>query len=104
MLVKGPESSVGSVLDSLSYVMQHREFDPPRSLPAVGIYPLKLTWVLTPFPKTLSDESINRGLVCAHIHSIKRTQTVLTFMGECRQQKYTQHAPSMKMECDYFCG
>ena len=25
-------------------------------------------------------------------------------MDECRQQKYTQHAPSMKMECDYLNG
>ena len=33
-------------------------------------------------PKTLSDESINRGLVCAH----------------------TQHAPSTKTECDYLNG
>ena len=24
-------------------------------------------------PKTLSDESINRGLVCAHMHFIART-------------------------------
>ena len=42
--------------------------------------------------KTLSDESINRGLVCAHMHFIARTQKILTFMswtGECRQQKHT---------------
>ena len=41
-------------------------------------------------PKTLSDESINRGLVCAHMHSIARTQKILAFMsrtGEYRQQK-----------------
>ena len=31
--------------------------------------------------KTLSDESINRGLVCAHMHSIVRTQKILTFMS-----------------------
>ena len=58
-------------------------------------------------PKILSDESINRGLVCAHMHSIARTQKILTFMsqmGECQQQKQTQHAPSMKMECDYLNG
>ena len=42
---------------------------------------LELTWVLTPFIKTLSDESINRGLVCAHKHSITRTQKILTFMS-----------------------
>ena len=33
-------------------------------------------------PKTLSDESINRGLVCAHMHDfIARTQKILTFMS-----------------------
>ena len=42
--------------------------------PVGGIFPLELTWVQTPFPpKTLSDESINRGLVCAHMHFIART-------------------------------
>ena len=25
-------------------------------------------------------------------------------MGECRQQKHTQHAPSTKTECDYLSG
>ena len=45
------------------------------NLPVEGIFPLELTWVQTPFPlKTLSDESINRGLVCAHMHFIARTQ------------------------------
>ena len=56
---------------------------------------------------TLSDESINRGLVCEHMHFITRTQKILTFMsktGECRQQKHTQHAPSTKTECDYLNG
>ena len=32
-------------------------------------------------PKTLSDESINQGLVCAHMHFIARTQKILTFMS-----------------------
>ena len=42
--------------------------------PVEGIFPLELTWVQTPFPpKTPSDESINRGLVCAHMHFIART-------------------------------
>ena len=57
--------------------------------------------------KTLSDVSINRGLVCVHMHFIARTQKILTFMsltGECRQQKHTQHAPSTKTECDYLNG
>ena len=50
--------------------------------PVEGIFPLELTWVQTPFPqKTPSDESINRGLVCAHMHFIARTQKILTFMS-----------------------
>ena len=42
-----------------------------------GIFRLELTWVLTPFPKTLLDESINQGLVCAHMHSIAWTSKIL---------------------------
>ena len=41
------------------------------------------------------------------MHSIARTQKILTFMsltGECRQQKHTQHAPSTKTECGYLSG
>ena len=58
-------------------------------------------------PQTLSDESINRGLLCVYMHSIARAQKILTFMSyteECWQQKHTQHAPSTKTECDYFNG
>ena len=32
-------------------------------------------------PKTLSDESIDRDLVCAHMNFIARTQKILTFMS-----------------------
>ena len=32
-------------------------------------------------PKTFSDESINRGLVCAHMHSIAWTLKILTVMS-----------------------
>ena len=52
---------------------------------------LELTWVLTPFPITILDESINKGLVCAHMHSIAQTQKILTFMS---------NAPSTKTQCD----
>ena len=52
------------------------------NFPVEGIFPLELTWVQTPCPqKTLSDESINLGLVCAHVHFIARTQKILTFMS-----------------------
>ena len=46
-----------------------------------GIFPLELTWVQTPVPQKLQDESINGGLVCAHMHFIARTQKILTFMS-----------------------
>ena len=80
------------MLGSLCCMMQHREFGPPWSLLVEGIFPLELAWVLTPFPKTLFDESVNRGPICAHMHSITLTQKIVTFMpwmSECRQQKNT---------------
>ena len=67
-------------------------------------FPLELPWVLTPFPEIRFDESINQGIVCAHMYSVTQTQKILTFMswtGECRQQKHTHHAPFTKTECDY---
>ena len=41
--------------------------------------------------KTLSDESINRGLVCAHMHFIARTQKILTFMAGNKNTPSTHH-------------
>ena len=41
------------------------------------------------------------------MHSITRTQKILTFMslmGECQQRKHIQQAPFTKMECDYLYG
>ena len=65
------------VLGLLSCWMQRCGFDtPPGKIFLVKIFPLELTWVQTPFP--LSDESINRGLVCAHMHFIAQTQKILT--------------------------
>ena len=32
-------------------------------------------------PKTLSDESIDRGLVCEHMHFIPWTQKIVRFMS-----------------------
>ena len=76
----GRNSSVGS---AWARCPQRRGFDPPLGTFSVeGIFPLELTWVQTPFsPKTPSDESINRGLVCAYMHFIARTQKILTFMS-----------------------
>ena len=50
----GRNSSVGSVLGTLSCVTQRRRLDPAlrRIFPVEGIFPLELTWILTPFPKT----------------------------------------------------
>ena len=78
----GRISSVGSTLGSLSSVMQRRGVRSSTEHLVEGIFPLELTCVLTPFPKTLSDEStcISRGLVCAHIYSIARIKTILTLM------------------------
>ena len=76
----GRNSSVGSAWARCS---RRRGFDPPLGTFSVeGIFPLELTWVQNSIPpKTPSDESINRGLVCAHMHFIARTQKILTFMS-----------------------
>ena len=52
----GRNSSVGSVLGLQSCVMQRHEFNPQEILKFMS-------------PKTLSEGSINRGLVCVHMHS-----------------------------------
>ena len=48
----------------------------------------------------LSDESTNRGLVCAHLfHGMDaKDPDIHVLGGECWQQKHIRHAPSMKME------
>ena len=53
MMEGGLNTTVGSVLGSLSCVMQHRGFNPSlrRLFPVEGIFLLELTWVLTPVPK-----------------------------------------------------
>ena len=67
---------------------------PPSSEPPVeGIFPLELTWVLTPFHKTLSDESINWGLVCAHMHSISQTLKILIQMNAGNKLTFSMHHP-----------
>ena len=50
---QGPEQLVSSVLSSLSLLMQGCGFDTPlgRFFLVEGIFPLELTWVLTPFPQ-----------------------------------------------------
>ena len=102
----GRNSSVGS---AWARCPQRRGFDPPLgTFSGRGDFSLGVNMGSNSIPpKTLSDDSINRGLVCAHMHFIARTQKILTFMswtGECRQQKHSQHAPSTKTECDYLNG
>ena len=102
----GPNSSVGS---AWARCPQRCGFDPPLgTFSGRGDFSLGVNMGSNSIPpKTLSDESTNRGLVCAHMHFITRTQKILTFMsstGECRQQKHTQYAPSTKTECDYLNG
>ena len=63
--------------------------------------PLKLLGMNCVKKKTLSDESIDQGVDCAHMHSIAGTQKILMFMslmGECCQQKHpdcTSHEDRM---------
>ena len=47
--------------------MQRRGFDPPlgRIFSGTGDFSLELTWVMTPFLKSLSGESMNRDLIHA---------------------------------------
>ena len=64
------------------------------NFPVEGISPLEVTWVQTPFPlpppppkkkkkkkPTLSDESINRGLVCAHMDTDSKDPDVHVLDG-----------------------
>ena len=78
---RGQNSSISSLLGSLSCVIQRLWVWSSSELLVEGISPLGLTWVLTPFPKTLLVESIYRGLVCAHMQSVAHTWKILTFMS-----------------------
>ena len=76
----GRNSSVGS---AWARCPQRRGFDPPLgTFSGRGDFSLGVNMGSNSIPpKTLSDESINRGLVCAHMHFIARTQKILTFMS-----------------------
>ena len=65
----GRYSSDGRVLGSQSCLMQRRGFDPTlrRIFPVEGIFPLGLTWVLTPFPQnSFGWEYKPRSSLCTH--------------------------------------
>ena len=74
-LLGGWNSSVGSAWA--------RGFDPPLgTFTSRGDFSLGVNMGSNSIPqKTPSDESINRGLVCAHMHFIARTQKILMFMS-----------------------
>ena len=76
----GRNSSVGS---AWARCPQCHGFDPPRgTFSGRGDFSLGVNMGSNSIPpKTPSDESINRGLVCAHMHFIARTQKILTFMS-----------------------
>ena len=76
----GRNSSVGS---AWARCPQRRRFDPPLgTFSGRGDFSLGVNMGSNSIPpKTPSDESINRGLVCAHMHFIARTLKILTFMS-----------------------
>ena len=69
--------------DELQKMPHTRGFDPPLgTFSGRGDFSLGVNMGSNSIPpKTPSDESINRGLVCAHMHFIARTQKILTFMS-----------------------
>ena len=76
----GRNSSVGS---AWARCPQHRGFDPPLgTFSGRGDFSLGVNMGSNSIPpKALSDERINRGLVCAHMHFIAQTQKILTFIS-----------------------
>ena len=80
VLSRGQNSSVGSAWDCCP---QCRGFDPPLGkFSGRGDFSLGVNMGSNSIPpKTLSGESINRGLVCAHMHFIARTRKILMFMS-----------------------
>ena len=75
-MLRGRNSSVGS---AWARCPQRRGFDPPLgTFSGRGDFSLGVNMGSNSIPpKTLSDESINRGLVCAHTHFIARTQILI---------------------------
>ena len=63
-MIWGRNRSFSSVLGLLSCVMKHHAFDPPWSLWVEGMFPLDLTGVFPPYPKTLGLEYKSRPILC----------------------------------------
>ena len=77
----GWKSSVCSVLGSLSCMMQCCGFNPPLSCQYWRFFPWSEHGFWLHCPKTLSDESVDWGLVYALIYSMTWVQKILTFMS-----------------------
>ena len=82
----GPEKLVGSVLCSLSCLVQCCGFNPLMRIFLVEEdfshrVNIRSDSNKKKKKKTLSDESKNRGLVCAHMHFIAWADKILTFMS-----------------------
>ena len=73
-----------------------------------GIFPLELTWVLTPFHKKISFgwEKKPRSTLCTHtFHCTDSADPGIHVLDRwIPATKNTQHAPSTTTECDYLYG
>ena len=70
-----------------------------------GDFPMEFTWFLTPFPQnSFRWEYKPRSSLCTHAFHRTDSKDPNIDVLECQQQKYTQHAPSMKMQCDSLYG
>ena len=64
------------------------------------IFPVEILWVLTPFPKnSIWWEYKPRSSLCTHMHPLHGPKRRPRRINS--SNKNSQHAPSMKTECDY---
>ena len=99
----GQNSSVSSLLDLLSCVMQRCGFNPPL---VEGIFPLELTWVLTPLPKNSNGWVYKpRSSLCTHAfhHTGSKDPDIHVLDGWMPATK-THHPACTVCECDHLYG
>ena len=89
--------------------MQRHRFDPlPRKIFMVeGIFPLELTWVLTPLPQnSFKWEYRPWSSPCWHAfhHTDSKDPDIHVLDRWMPATKTTQHASSTKTKCDYLNG
>ena len=80
MCERGPEQNFGNVLGLLDAAWWVRSSS-EENISGGGDFSLGGNMGSDSVPQKLSDESINRGLVCEHMHSIAQIQKILTFMS-----------------------